>query len=117
MKIRSVRHGRPTVLRIRNSTARRVRTRKSFLPRNEIGGKGGKDAENSEKGTATNRAAETARRALRRDAERAAMRNVAHVGRTFKIDALPAREHFRAAASVAEAGGRRLRDGEAAARR
>ncbi len=49
------------------------------------------------------------------DVERAAMRNVADAGRTFKIDALPAGEHFRAAAAFAEAGVRRLRRGEAAA--
>src|SRR6266436_6106122 len=83
-KIQTARPGGPTMRKIRNWTTCRVRPRKSFLPRNEIGGKGGKDAANSEKGTTANRAAEAARCAVRRDAERAAMRNVADAGRTFK---------------------------------
>ena len=41
--------------------------------------------------------------------------NVADAGRTFKIDALPAGEHFGAAAAFAEAGVRRLRRRETAA--
>src|SRR2546425_7753792 len=114
-KIRTVRRGRRTMQKIRNATTRRARQRKSFLPRNEIDGKGGEDAENSEKGTTADRSAEAARRALRRDAERAPVRNVADAGRTFKIDALPAGEHFRATAAFAEAGIRRLCGREAAA--
>src|SRR5260370_7941142 len=81
--------------KIPNSTMRRARQWKSFLPRDEIGGKGGEDAENSGKGTAADCAAQAARCALRRDAERTAMRNVADAGRTFKIDPLPPGKHFR----------------------
>src|SRR5258708_6048289 len=43
------------------------------------------------------------------------MRNVADTGGAFKIDALPAGEHFGAAAALAKARIRRLRGGEAPA--
>src|SRR6267378_8030872 len=79
------------------------------------GGNGGEDATHSEKGTQTNGATQAARCALRRDAERAAMRNVVDAGRAGETDALPAGEHFRAIAASAEAGVRRVRCGEAAA--
>src|SRR5712691_11127535 len=81
------------------------------------GGKEGKDAKDSQKGTPADRAAEAARRALRRDAERAAMRDVVDAGRTDEADALPAGEHFRAVAAPAQAGIRRIRGGEEAPRR
>jgi len=81
------------------------------------GGRGGDDAKNSEKGTPADRAEKAARRALRRDAERTAVRNVAHAGRAGQADALPAGKHFRAVAALAQAGVRRIRGGEKAARR
>src|SRR6267378_2638376 len=76
------------------------------------GGNGGEDATHSEKGTQTNGATQAARCALRRDAERAAMRNVVDAGRAGETDALPAGEHFRAIAALAQAGKWRLRGGE-----
>src|SRR5713226_7979411 len=80
------------------------------------GGKGGEDAKNSEKGTPEDRAAEAARCALRRDAVRAAMRNVVDAGRAGQADALPAGEYLRAIAAPAQAGVRRICGGEAAPR-
>src|SRR5229473_2521570 len=79
-------------------------------------GKEGKDAKSSQKGTPADRAAEAARRALRRDAERAAMRDVVDAGRAGETDALPAGEHFRAVAASAKAGVRRVCRREEAAR-
>src|SRR5712692_9279986 len=79
-------------------------------------GKEGKDAKSSQKGTPADRAAEAARRALRRDAERAAMRDVVDAGRAGEVNALPAGEHFRAIAAPAQAGVRRVRGGEEAPR-
>src|SRR5712692_2255524 len=78
-------------------------------------GKEGKDAKNSQKGTPADRAAEAARRALRRDAESAAMRDVVDAGRAGETDALPAGEHFRAVAAPAQAAVRRVRGAEAPA--
>jgi len=54
------------------------------------GGRGGDDAENSEKDTQAKRAAKAARRPLRRDAERQAMRDVADARRARQAHALPA---------------------------
>src|SRR5260370_842397 len=65
-----------------------------------------------QKGTQTDHAGEAARRTLRRNAERAAMRNVVDAGRTRETDPLPAGKHFRAVAAPAKAGVRRVRCGE-----
>jgi len=95
----------------------RARPRKSFLLRSETRREGGQNenAENSQKGTLANCKAKAARRALRRDAERAAVRDVADAGRIGEADALPPGKHFRAAAAFAQTGIRRLRRGEATA--
>src|SRR6266478_5724934 len=63
----------------------------------------------------SNRAAKAARRASRRDDERARMRDLADARRARQVDALPPGEHLRAAAPSAQAAERRIRGEEAPA--
>ena len=116
-RIRTGRRGLRTARKMRAATTYRARPRKSFLLRSETRREGGQNenAKNSQKGTPANCAAKAARRALRRDAERAAVRDVADTGRIGEADALPAGQHFRPIAAFAQGGIRRLRSGEAAA--
>src|SRR5437899_1371344 len=114
MKTRTARRGRRTRQKATGATAHCPRPRKSFLLRSESQREGGEDEENPEKGTSADCEAAAARRSLRRDAERTAMRDLADAGRTGKADALPASKHLGAVAPSAEAGVRRIHGGQAA---